>query len=61
MDEKKAVEILMAAACCGSIDLTCDDCPLYDPSDDEDTLGCRHWTDEEVVEAVRFLKKECDT
>lgn len=58
VDEKKAVEILMAMACCGSIDLTCDDCPLYAPSDDEDTLGCRSWTDEEVVEAVRFLRKE---
>lgn len=57
MDEKKAVEILMAVACCSFIDLTCADCPLYAPSDDEDTLGCRSWMDEEAVEAVLFLRK----
>ena len=62
MNEKLAIELLMAQACCSITGLTCDECPLYrEPEYEEefaDRLSCRPWTDEEIVEAVRFLKKE---
>ena len=51
MDKKKAQDILMAIACCSISGLTCGDCPLYNEQ------GCRPWTNQEAVEAVRTLKE----
>ena len=51
MNKENAKNILMAVACCSLSELSCGDCPLY-----EEDGRCRPWTNEEVVEAVRFLK-----
>lgn len=49
-----AVNLLKAVACCGTIGLSCLDCPRFDGNE------CKGYTDEEVIEAVRFLNKEAD-
>ena len=59
MDEKRAVELLLAYVYCSIPELLCEDCPMYDPEWKETAfIGCRMWQHEEVVEAVRFLRKE---
>ena len=55
MTKNLAIQLLKSVACCSTVELTCEECPLYDEHD-----GCRPWTTEEVVEAVRFLNKEAD-
>ena len=59
MDEKRALELLLAYVYCSIPELLCEDCPMYDTSGNESALmGCKLWQHEEVVEAVRFLRKE---
>lgn len=57
MDKKRAIDVLIAAACCDSLDLDCRDCPLYDTK----TGKCGEWTRGELVEAVRTLNGERKT
>ena len=57
MDKQTALELLIANACCSSMLLTCEDCPLCDPPEDDDDLeSCRDFSDAEVAEAVKVLK-----
>lgn len=52
MTKELAYKLLMVVACCNTIGLACEECPLWESGD------CRPYTDEEVVKAVRFLNKE---
>lgn len=53
MDKKKAIDIIMAVACCTVQELRCSDCPLlYEES------KCRAWTSREAADAVLTLKKD---
>lgn len=54
MTKKLAVNLLKAAACCSTYGLSCLECPLYNDGE------CRPYTDEEIIEAVRFLNREAD-
>lgn len=53
MNERLAIEILVALACCTVTELYCTECPLF-----REEGGCRSWRNEEVSEAVRFINKE---
>lgn len=50
MTKKKAIEFLVALACCTSPILTCEECPLRDTQ-------CK-FSEEDIVEAVKVLKGE---
>ena len=55
-DEKTrwAINILKAYAVCGCMELHCyEDCPLYD--DEKGDCDNAVWTDEDIVNAVRWL------
>lgn len=61
MDKQTALELLIANACCASMGLTCEDCPFYDPPEDDDDLeSCRDFSDAEIVEAVKVMKGGTD-
>lgn len=57
MDKQTALEILIANACCCSLELSCSDCPLvYDQADEDSVEKCRDFGAKELVEAVRVMK-----
>lgn len=56
MDKQTALEILIANACCSSLALTCEECPLYDPKESDDLVSCRDFSDAEVAKAVKVMK-----
>ncbi len=51
MNRDEAVDILMAYACCHVKELICADCPMWVKNKEK----CDAWTDDDVVEAVRYL------
>lgn len=60
MDKQTALEILIANACCSSMGLTCEDCPFYDPKEDDNLECCKDFSDAEIVEAVKVMKGGAD-
>ena len=52
MDEKKAVQTLIALACCSTPALSCYDCPRHEADG-----RCRPWQDSEIIAAVRLLNE----
>ena len=57
MDKQTALEILIANACCGNRLLSCEECPCYDPDqEDFEQNGCFNYSESETAEAVRVLK-----
>lgn len=56
MDKKRAIDILIALACCSARGLSCEECPMWKPYTDGRLGGeCKSWTDNDVIEAVRTL------
>lgn len=61
MDKQTALEILIANACCSSLELSCLECPLYTPDQKQNGgLHCRDYGDADMVEAVRIMKGGVD-
>lgn len=61
MDKQTALEILIAEACCANRILTCEECPCYNPDqEDIEQNGCFNYSESEVAEAVRVLKGGAD-
>lgn len=53
MDIDKAIKILMAVACCSTVELHCYDCPLWDKNKEK----CNAWNNDDVIKAVSMLNK----
>lgn len=57
-DYEEAIDYLLALACCTTPQLSCRDCPKYKEGHDEDEVTpCESWKDEDILEAVKFIKK----
>lgn len=55
---EEAIDYLLALACCTTPQLSCRDCPKYKEGHDEDEVTpCESWKDEDILEAVKFIKK----
>ena len=55
---EEAIDCLLALACCTTPQLSCCDCPKCKEGRDEDEVTpCDSWEDEDILEAVKFIKK----
>lgn len=51
MKKDEAIKVLMAVACCSTVELHCYDCPMWDKNE----ANCNAWTNDDVVKAINTL------